>query len=52
MLATTTYAVFLRENRMTLIDATDLDRKSGGAQWKDLYVDALSWKCFSTESEA
>jgi hypothetical protein len=31
MLATTMYAVFLEENRMMLINATDLDRKSGGA---------------------
>jgi hypothetical protein len=31
LLATTTYAVFLKENRMMLINATDLDRKSGGA---------------------
>ncbi len=32
----TTYAVFLKENRTMLINATDLDRKSGGAQWRDL----------------
>ena len=36
LLATTTYAVFLKENRTILINATDLDRKSGGAQWRDL----------------
>jgi hypothetical protein len=23
---------------------TDLNRKSGGAQWRDLCVDALSWE--------
>jgi hypothetical protein len=28
LLATTTYAVFLKENRMMPINATDLDRKS------------------------
>jgi hypothetical protein len=27
---------FLQENRMMLINATGLDRKSGGAQWRDL----------------
>jgi hypothetical protein len=31
LLATTTYAVFPKENRMMLINATVLDRKSGGA---------------------
>jgi hypothetical protein len=30
-------------------NATNLYRKSGGAQRRDLCVDALSWKCFSTE---
>jgi hypothetical protein len=49
LLATTTCAVFLKENRMMVINATVLDRKSGGAQWRDLCVDALSWKCFSLE---
>jgi hypothetical protein len=36
LLATTTFAVFLKENRMQIIKATVLDRKSGGAQWRDL----------------
>jgi hypothetical protein len=36
LLATTTCAVFLKENRMMSINATALDRKSGGAQWRDL----------------
>jgi hypothetical protein len=27
---------FLQENRMMLINATNPDRKSGGAQWRDL----------------
>ena len=31
LLATPTYAVFLKENRTMLINATDLDRKSGGS---------------------
>ena len=43
--ATTTGAVSRKGNRMNLINATDLDRKSGGAQWRDLCVDPLSWKC-------
>jgi hypothetical protein len=34
---------------MQIIEATGLHRKSGGAQWRDLCVDALSWECFSTE---
>jgi hypothetical protein len=29
---------------MMLINARDLYRKSGGAQWRDLCVEALSWK--------
>jgi hypothetical protein len=36
LLATTTCAVFRKENRMTLINETNLDRKSGGAKWRDL----------------
>jgi hypothetical protein len=46
LLATTTYAALCRESRMQLMNATTLDRKSGGAQWRDLCVDALPWKCF------
>jgi hypothetical protein len=47
LLATTTCAVFLKENRMILINATDLYGKSGGAQWRDLCVDAPAWKCLN-----
>src|SRR5271155_4324605 len=46
LLATTTCAALLKESRMQIIKATGLYRKSGGAQWRDLCVDALSWKCF------
>jgi hypothetical protein len=35
-LATTTDAVSRKGNRMRMIKATALDRKSGGAQWRDL----------------
>ena len=35
-LATTTDAVSRKGNRMKMIKATALDRKSGGAQWRDL----------------
>jgi hypothetical protein len=45
LLATTTRAALLEESRMQTIKATGLHRKSGGAQWRDLCVDALSWKC-------
>jgi hypothetical protein len=31
---------------MQIIKATGLDRKSGGAQWRDLCVDVLSWEYF------
>ena len=34
--ATTTYAVFLKKTAYVLINATNLDRKSGGAEWRDL----------------
>ena len=36
LLATTTYAVFLKKTAYVLINATNLDRKSGGAEWRDL----------------
>ena len=36
LLATTTSAALCIESRMQIINATDLDRKSGGAQWRDL----------------
>jgi hypothetical protein len=51
-LATTTGVVSRKGNRMKMINATSLDRKSGGAQWRDLCVDALSWECFSTDCRA
>jgi hypothetical protein len=35
---------------MQIIKATGLHRKSGGAQWRDLCVNALSWKGFSRKS--
>ncbi len=38
-----------KERRMMFANATNFYRKSGAAQWRDLCVDALSWKCFSTE---
>ena len=34
---------------MKFATATNLNRKSGVAQWRDLCVDALSWKCFRRE---
>jgi hypothetical protein len=48
-LAASTYAPFRRERRMRIANANKFDRKSGGAQRRDLCVDASSWKCFSTE---
>jgi len=36
LLARTTCAALRRESRMQIIEATGLDRKSGGAQWRDL----------------
>jgi hypothetical protein len=36
LLATTTCAALRKESRTQLIKATGLDRKSGGAQWRDL----------------
>jgi hypothetical protein len=36
LLATATFAALLRESRMPFISATSLNRKSGGAQWRDL----------------
>jgi hypothetical protein len=44
----TTCAAFFKESRMKFANATKLNRKSGGAQRRDLCVDAPSWKCFST----
>jgi hypothetical protein len=51
LLATTTCAALREESRMQTLKATALHRKSGGAKWRDLCVDALSWKCFSTGRE-
>jgi hypothetical protein len=31
----TTYAILLKKNLMVLIIATNLDRESGGEQWRD-----------------
>ena len=36
LLATTTCAALRKESHMQIIKATGLDRKSGGAQWRDL----------------
>jgi hypothetical protein len=36
---------------MLVIEATGLHRKSGGAQWRDLCVDAPSWECFSCRAK-
>jgi hypothetical protein len=36
----------LKERRMKFANATNFNRKSGAAQWRDLCVDAPSWKCF------
>jgi hypothetical protein len=33
---TSTYAALIKESRMNFAEAIDLDRKSGGAQWRDL----------------
>jgi hypothetical protein len=46
LLPTATCAALRKESRMQIIKATGLHRKSGGAKWRDLCVDALSWKCF------
>jgi hypothetical protein len=35
-LATTTHAALRKERRRNLISVTKLDRKSGGAEWRDL----------------
>jgi hypothetical protein len=48
----TTDAALRRESRTSFINATTLNRKSGGAQWRDLCVDAPSWKCFFDRSVA
>jgi hypothetical protein len=45
----TACAAFIKESRMKFVSATNLNRKSGVAQWRDLCVDAPSWECFSTE---
>jgi hypothetical protein len=36
LLATSTSAALRKESRMQIMKATSLDRKSGGAQWRDL----------------
>jgi hypothetical protein len=35
-LTTTTYTALHKESRMNFINATELNRKSGGAEWRDL----------------
>jgi hypothetical protein len=47
----TARAPFLKERRMMFANATNFHRKSGVAQWRDLCVDAPSWKCFSTGAQ-
>ena len=42
-------APFFEERRMMFANATHSYRKSGGAQWRDLCVDAPSWKYLSTK---
>jgi hypothetical protein len=44
----TACAPFFKERRMMFASATNLYRKSGEAQWRDLCVDAPSWRCLST----
>jgi hypothetical protein len=41
-LATTTHAALREERRRNFINATKLDGKSGGAQWRDLRFSLLS----------
>jgi hypothetical protein len=45
----TACAPFFKERRMMFANATNFYRKSGAAQWRDLCVDAPSWKCFRPE---
>src|SRR6266849_5265376 len=45
----TACAPFFKEGRILFASATNFYRKSGGAERRDLCVDASSWKCFSTE---
>src|SRR5258707_14576794 len=45
----TACAPFFKERRILFASATNFYRKSGGAERRDLCVDASSWKCFSTE---
>ena len=45
----TARAPFFKERRILFASATNFYRKSGGAERRDLCVDASSWKCFSTE---
>jgi hypothetical protein len=47
--ATDTCAALREESRMQSLKATGLDRKSGGAQWRDLRFNGPFLKCFSTE---
>jgi hypothetical protein len=52
LLATITCAALRRESRMQIIKATGLDRKSGGAQWRDLRFSGSLLEMFFRRSEA
>jgi hypothetical protein len=47
LLATSTYTALRRESRMQILNATALDRKCGGAQWRDLRFLPLSRSLFT-----
>jgi hypothetical protein len=46
LLATSTFAALRRESRMQFPEATGLDRKSGGAEWRDLRFSSPFLKMF------
>jgi hypothetical protein len=47
LLATSTCAALRRESRMQIPEATGLDRKSGGAQWRDLRFLPRAGRCLT-----
>jgi hypothetical protein len=49
---TTTYAAFIKESRRKLASATNLNRKSGVAQWRDLRYPATCITDFSLRRDA
>jgi hypothetical protein len=56
-LATSTNAALRKESRTNFIDATDLNRKGGGAEWRDLrfsfqFSSKLQRSCKVTQSGA